>query len=275
MQPLEEKTLFDNQKLLVVVDPTEDDLSTLDRVLTICKTRVDETGKYPEVTLFVSAEIGKYPGEEDGYRELDWITNLRKPFVDLGVNCKLLLSWTDNWAKSILEMASGNGFTSIVMPYHSGDERQNLSNAFWYLVRNTRVPVILTGTTEPTELRKTILVCRNVQEPGLKEINKKTLGYAKDVAEKNGGTVHLVSSYQDSSDYPDRGRLAADTGLPNNQLHVKLGAPEKVISEVAKEIDADLVLLAVSRRTGIKTALMGRNMDRIIKSIDRDMLLVV
>ncbi|MEQ8954575.1 MAG: universal stress protein [Gammaproteobacteria bacterium] len=69
--------------------------------------------------------------------------------------------------------------------------------------------------------------------------------------------------------------MAAETGLPNNQLHVKIGAPEKVINDVAKKIDADLVLLAVSRRTGIKTALMGRKMDKIIKTIDRDMLLVV
>lgn len=269
--------MFDNQKLLVVVDPTEDDRSTLDRVLTICKTRVDETGNYPEVTLFVTAEIGKSanPAEEDGYRDLDWVTGLRKPFSDLGVNCKVLLSWSDDWAKSILEMASGHGFTSIVVPYHSGDERQNLSNEFWYLARNTRVPVILTGTSEPTQLRKTILVCRNLHDPSLKAINEKTLGYAKDVAQKNGATVHVVSSYQDSSDYPDRGRLAAETGLPNNQLHVKIGAPEKVISDVAKQIDADLVLLAVSRRTDIKTALMGRKMDKIIKTIDRDMLLVV
>ena len=137
------------------------------------------------------------------------------------------------------------------------------------------MPIILTGTSESTELRKTILVCRNEYDPSLKEINKKTLEYAKDVAKKNGATVHLVSSYQDSSDYPDRGRLATETGLPNNQLHVKIGAPEKVINEVAEQINADLVILAVSKRTDIKTALMGRKMDKIIKTINRDMSLVV
>ncbi len=269
--------MFDNQKLFVVVDPTEDDLSALERVLTICKTRVDETGKYPEVTLFVTAELGKSanPGKEDGYRDLEWVTNLRKPFVDLGANCKVLLSWTDNWSKSILEMASSGDYTSIVMPFHSGDEKQYLSNEFWHLVRNTKIPVILTGTSESTELRKTILVCRNVHDSGLRKINEKTLAYAKDVAQKQGATVHVVASYRDSSDYPDRGRLAAETGLPNNQLHVKIGAPEDVIHEVADDIDADLVILAVSPRKDLKTALMGRKMDKIIKTINRDMSLVV
>jgi universal stress protein E len=84
-----------------------------------------------------------------------------------------------------------------------------------------------------------------------------------------------VASYRDSSDYPDRGRLAAETGLPNNQLHVKIGAPEDVINEVASDIDADLVILAVSPRKDLKTALMGRKMDKIIKTINRDMSLVV
>ena len=116
--------MYDNQKLLVVVDPKEDDISALERVLLICKTRVDETGKYPEVTMFVTAELGKSanPDEEDGHRDLDWLIQLSKPFVDLGAKCKVLLYWSDKWAESILDMASGSDFTSIVMPFHSGDE---------------------------------------------------------------------------------------------------------------------------------------------------------
>ncbi|MBL4826632.1 MAG: universal stress protein [Spongiibacteraceae bacterium] len=263
-----------NEKLLVVVDPTVQELYTLERVQTICKNR--GAAHYPEVTLFISAAVGKGLKTADAIesRSLSWVSDLQQVFIEMGVKCSSQISWDADWAKAVLKFSEALGVDSIILPHRCGDSKQNLSDDFWYLVRNTTIPVSLLGESQ-TDKRKVILVCRNTHEASLTDINTRTFEFAKKIAAANHATIHIVSSYPDSLNYPDRGSLLNDTELPNEQLHIKSGSPQHVIAEVAQDIDADLIMLAVSRRNDLKTALMGRKMEKIIKGSNRDMILVV
>jgi universal stress protein E len=56
--------------------------------------------------------------------------------------------------------------------------------------------------------------------------------------------------------------------------NVREGLPEVIIPQVAKEIDAELVVIGTVGRLGISAALIGNTAEHVIDALDCDVLTV-
>ena len=55
---------------------------------------------------------------------------------------------------------------------------------------------------------------------------------------------------------------------------MKEGLPERVIPQVAKEIDAELVIIGTVGRVGISAALIGNTAEHVIDALNCDVLAI-
>ncbi len=60
--------------------------------------------------------------------------------------------------------------------------------------------------------------------------------------------------------------------ITEQQTHLLQGLPEDVISEVANEIDAELVILGTVGRSGLSATLLGHTAEQVIDNLNCDLL---
>ena len=63
-------------------------------------------------------------------------------------------------------------------------------------------------------------------------------------------------------------------GIPENKCVVREGLPEKVIPQVAKTLDAELVVIGTVGRVGISAALIGNTAEHVIDELNCDVLAI-
>jgi len=84
----------------------------------------------------------------------------------------------------------------------------------------------------------------------------------------------VVNAYLDSMLYPDRGRLARETGLDSSNIHVVQGYTDEAIAKVSKDINADAVLIGTLGQTGMSKTIRGNTAERVISALDVDVVVI-
>jgi universal stress protein E len=110
--------------------------------------------------------------------------------------------------------------------------------------------------------------------PRYAELNEKILSYSELLASKYGAEKHIVNGYEDGMEYPDRAKLLRDTDTKQENIHVKQGGPRAIISEVATEINADVVVIGTLARRGVMAAMRGNKSERIIRELNCDVMVL-
>ena len=140
------------------------------------------------------------------------------------------------------------------------------------LARNAQFPVKI----------KTILVPLDFSRASMQVVS-----YAVSFAKKFGATLHLlyVSPPDEASAIPGAGHLLRECGeavaLAHERLagvqqkharafwpencHVRNGHPYREIGALAREIEADLIVLATRGHTGLKRVLLGSTAERVVR----------
>ena len=67
------------------------------------------------------------------------------------------------------------------------------------------------------------------------KLNKNIIARGQQLADSYNADFHVVNAYIDSMLYPDRGRLAHQTGLGSENIHVMQGYTDEVIAAAAKK----------------------------------------
>jgi len=142
-------------------------------------------------------------------------------------------------------------------------------------MKQAECPVVLIRPGA-NEARKVVLAAVNFQaiKPHQKDLNRRVLDRAKTIASSYGADLHIVNAYLDSLHYPDRGKLANDSGLENSKVHVQQGYTSEVVAAVAKEINADLVVMGTLNQHGKEKSLRGNTAERVIAGLDADTVVI-
>lgn len=126
------------------------------------------------------------------------------------------------------------------------------------------------------------------------ELNKLILESAKLITHLSGCDLHTVSAYITHSmsaaiEFPhiDLDALNANTEkyhhqqldklehellIDVTQQHIIAGVPEQVISNVVKQIDAQLVIVGTVARKGVRAALLGNTVEAVLAELNCDVL---
>jgi universal stress protein E len=263
------------QKILIAVDPTTDINPTIDRVVNLKKARPDHYN--PSVALLLIAPPHKKDQGADNstiHRDEVYLKTIAKPLEAAGIEPTIRLSWSSDWAESILFNADTVGATAIMIS-HPGDQPQKeFSEEFWYLIRHSPLPIgVILNTGEST--KDNILMAMDIQDTKISDLNRRILEAGKTSAEYFGAQLHLANAYRESTYYPDRSAIMAATGLPNENIHLVAGDPDEALAVLTEKLAPDLVLIGATRRTGVNATLRGRKISRIFHTIKQDIFVVV
>jgi universal stress protein E len=265
------------QKLFVVVDPTAENHIALERAIIISTLRSSKPFVY--VFVAVDAEATDTRATNDSvFRNQSWFDEkIKQPLANAGLEYLIEVSWSSEWQESIRQSAKRFGADLIYLPVHAktSSSRFTFTESKWELLKGAYCPVVLIRPGANAQ-RKVILAAVNfqAQRDVQRELNKKILDQAKHFAEVYGAELHLINGYLDSMNYPDRGRLVNETGLTSDRIHVRNGYTSDVVSELAEEIDADLVIMGTLGQNGMTTTRRGNTAERLIAALDTDVMVI-
>ena len=267
------------RKIFAVIDPTTDKQAALIRAELIASQ--DST-----VALHVYEAIFATTDNFDAdalqrvelSRHRAWVESLVAPIRIAGNDVTVEVEWSKEWRDAIAPAAERAGADLIVKAAssHSGAGRRLLKTSDWTLLRNSHCPVYLVKN-DSTETGAKVLVALDMRrEDDLhNRLNEQVLAYGRAlVANIPGSSLHAVTAYPNPDNFVYPGDLAEKAGIESNCAHAIEGSPESVISEVAEEIAANIVIIGTAAREGIKAAVIGNTVEKILDGVDSDILTV-
>lgn len=265
------------QKLFVVVDPSSENHIALERATIISKLHHNK----PKLHIFVAVdqEATDMRATNDSlFRNKDWFDDtIKKPLDEAGIEYQIEISWSNQWQEAIMMSAKRFGADLIYLPVQEKqtNKRFTFTESKWELLKSAYCPVVLIRPNAKAQ-RKVILAAINMQAQGdvQRELNRKILKQASLYAELYNAELHVANGYLDSMTYPDRGRLANETQLPANRIHVRNGYSSEVVSDVANDINADLVFMGTLGQNGMTKTRRGNTAERIIAALDCDIMVI-
>ncbi|MBL4613105.1 MAG: universal stress protein [Emcibacter sp.] len=269
----DEKKAFNN--VLVVIDPAKDMQYALKRALKM--NELMDGGV--EIHLFISFEMDELRKSNDKFQfycDNNWFAELVRPLVKNNITYTAEVFWTADWHHSILASVERHNIDMVVMSDHkTANSRNDMSAAKWALLRVSPCPVLIVHP-EAQAQRKRILAAVNMQtdNPRYVELNEKILKRAQQMAIAYGAEKHVVNAYEDSTEFPDRAKLLRDTDTKQENTHVHQGAPADIITKVADDIEADIVVIGTLSRRGIMAAMRGNKSEEIIRKLNRDVMVL-
>lgn len=162
----------------------------------------------------------------------------------------------------------------------------------WQLVRLSPAPLLLVRSRSSWE-GSSVLAAMDVEhhDPAHLALQGNVMGHASDLCELFGASLHVVSAYSptllpaaDPSVAPDQSvaRHCHDQcqwfqneyEVPEHRLHIGEGPAKALIPQIARQLDATLVVLGTVARHGISGALLGNTAEAVLDHLDGDVLVL-
>jgi uspA domain protein len=297
--------------ILVVLNPENDKQYALARAVRLVKEQKSEVPV--KITVFLAAydlsyEISALLSAEEreemhrgviAQRQKEIQPYLEK-YADPMIEFRPIVVWSSNEAEAISTEVEKNNYDLVVK--YTKEEESLTSLIFtpmdWQLLRKCPTPMLVVRDGDWKHQRR-ILVAVNVSgdEDYHEALNKSLVSLSIDLADNlERGNIHLVSAYPPTpinmaidlpefhtSEYTNgiRGQylinmkaLRQTFGIDEDHTHVREGFPEDVIPDVAKELEAELVVLGTLGRTGLSAALLGNTAEHVISKLSCNLLAI-
>ena len=264
--------------IFVVVDPNDEKHIALERVLTTAKLRNPQ----PKLVVFVAVDgeaVDTRAVNDHLFRDQNWFKEqIRQPVEEAGLEYELLVCWSSDWQSAIIQESKRYNAEMVYLPVHAKTSRRfTFAESKWQVLKGAKCPVVLIRPGAKAQ-RKVVLATVNYQANTTqqRQLNRLITERANYIADNYGAELHLVNAYLRSMLYPDRGalaKLADKTGVPTQRIHVKRGYTNEVVAQVAKEIDADVVVMGTLNQYGETGSLLrGNTAERVIAGLDVDVV---
>ena len=107
------------------------------------------------------------------------------------------------------------------------------------------------------------------------KLNEAVIDFGKALAAGiPNSSLHAVNAYANSDSFIYPIDLAEIAGIDRTNAHAVEGAPDKVIPEIAKKIDASIVVVGTAARQGLKAAVIGNTAEKILDALNTNILTV-
>ncbi len=258
-------------KLLVVHDPTREEQPALELAAGIA----EDIG----ASLHLFACIHGNENEAEAVRRKltehkAVLDALLAPIAARGVPTSSEVDWDRDWHHSVVRAAARDLASAVFKGSFRRPGRHVLkTRSDSILIRECLCPVLLIKNAERLETPK-ILAAIDIQAkaPPYEKLNQHVIEFCLRAVESSHAEVHVVNAFADFRFVPDRQQLMELAGVPSEQVHIKSGAPEKVIVDVAKSIGASLVVVGNSHRSGVAALLHGNTAEKILSRLDCNIL---
>ncbi|MEC6814395.1 universal stress protein UspE [Photobacterium toruni] len=293
------------KNILVVADPEQDQQPAISRAVHLAKVCDDV-----KIIVFLAIYDFSYEmtsmlssDERDAMRRgvvmqrEEWLKEIIQPHIALGINIEIKVVWHNRPYESIIADVFSQDIDLLIKATH---EHAKLGSVIftptdWHLLRKCPVPVLLVkGENWPTN--GNVLACVNLsaEDETHEDLNDKIIKEAIAFSSITHASVNLVNAYPatpvnitielpefDPASYTDAVRghhlmtmkaLRQKYAIDEEQTYVVEGLAEDVIPKIADEINAELVILGTTGRTGLSAVFIGNTAENTIDSLNCDLL---
>ena len=292
-------------KILAVVDPSSEEQKSISRAIEIAeKANAQVTAllciydfSY-EMTTMLSADERETMRSAMINERTRWLSDVvaNIPSAE-NVDLDIKVVWHNRPFESIIYEVIDHQYDLIVKGTHLHSTLKSIifTPTDWHLLRKAPASVLLVKD-HAWPANGNVLAAINVgtEDSDHQSLNTIVSEHAAYFTELLDANLHFVNSYPGTpvniavempefdprnynntvKDYHvDAMREHAETyNVHENQCHVKEGLTEDVISQVASNIDAELVVIGTVGRQGISAALIGNTAEHVIDVITCDLL---
>lgn len=301
--------MSDDKRILVVVDPTASNEQVcvqrgawlaksldLGLELLICHYEHILMGARTVDSPFVQSV------REDAIKKCrDMLEDISRPLRDKGLNVVVSAVWDTPLDEAIVRHVLRSSPRLLVKDthYHNKIRQAIFSNTDWNLVRGCPVPLWLTKPHKWAEPRRIIASVDPADEKDIQaELDGIILDEAALLADRLSCELHVFHAYLPVSEYPisfpysgdvpvaelDRrmeqdhrtqlDKLLANYTVSAKHTHMMPGYPQKLLPELATEIDAGLVVIGAIARNALKRVFIGSTTEKVLDKLPCDLLVV-
>lgn len=290
-------------RITLLVDHTLNNQQAIARAKALCQTH-HATLQLVSHTYSHACEEGSLSDHELRHnlkalliqRQYEWLAELIREH-HLPENTEKHVFWTAH-SHSAANMADEPHPSQLIIKaagkHHTLINRL-LDHQDWNLMNHADAPVLLVKSRESWSSGKILIALDAASKDDEHQIiNDHLLEYAEMLNTSGNLQLNLVNSYPSLSlvlaglpetPVPDDlqqyvikqhengcERYAHHYNVPMEQVHIREGEAENVICEVAKQIDADVIMVGVLPDVGMSEVLLGSTVEYVLDHTDADVL---
>lgn len=288
------------KKILVIADPHEAEQTAYEKALTLAKPGASRI--HVAVVCYESIQPGKINNFEARqlnikallvqHREKWWTDFLHNNPPPVEVSFEV--AWEKNLAHWVLEHCKKCDYDLIVKTGNRS-ESPFYTPTDWQLFRQTIVPVYSVND-KPYQTKKTILVALDLatENEEKQQLNQQLLEEAFRLSIVTDCSLHCCHAIKiptlvrelnlidimghihkmkkEAKDASEE--WLADYDIDKKQMHIEEGVPWEVITDTARKIKAQCIVVGSMGRTGISEKLIGNTAEKVIRDAKSDLLVV-
>ncbi len=263
-------------KLFVVYDPTREEQPALRRAADIAERNSSSVHVF--ACIYSDAERSADSSTEvkrllAGQRDI--LAEAVAPLSERGIAVTTEVEWDKDWYHAVVRASLKHGADMVLKSSfkHSPGKRLLNKTSDWTLIRECLCPVLLVKERAPREVPRVLAaidIC--ARKDSYERLNQNIIDVSKHILDKSGAEVHFVNAFDDFKGIPNRQELVREYGIDSDNIHIKMGKPEKVIVKCAKKLDVSLVVLGNSARSGLSAAIHGNTVEKVLDKLKCDVL---
>lgn len=294
------------RNILVVVNPEEERQVALERAVKVAALEQDAklTLLLPiydfsyEMTSMLSSDERKEMQEGVIGQRREWLDTIVEPYrKHRPVDVKVV--WHSRPFECILQEVLTHEYDLVVKGTHHHSFLQTFifTPTDWHLLRKCPCPILLVKESEWIRGGHIVAAinCTSDDEEQQK-LNDRITAEGIEVAELLGADLYLVNSYPstpvnvaielpefDPKAYNDAisehhqmlmKQHAGRFGIGQAWTRVEEGLPEEVLPDIARNLNASLMIMGCVGRTGLSAALLGNTAEQVIDQLHCDLLIL-
>ncbi|MEY8247185.1 MAG: universal stress protein [Bermanella sp.] len=293
------------KNVLLLLDRDLDNQNALQRAMQICKEQ--------KAHLFVSSYAYNHACEEGSLTDLalchdlkallldqtqQWAEALLKEFY-LPADTPLTICWRKHAYQAVIDNSEQLSFDLVIKSSakHHGIVDRVLRHQDWNLLKFCPAPLLLVKEKLAWESRNIVAaVDATSLDDAHKVVNEHIFEFAELINSADNYQIHLTNSYPMMSltlaSLPDTPipedlqqyvvnqhqdaceAIASRYNIADENLHILEGEPEEVITQTAKELDADVILVGMISQGDVQSIILGSTVEQVLDATDCDVLAI-
>lgn len=200
-----------------------------------------------------------------------WLDRLVAPGQGYDLDVTVRVEWNNLWREAIVTAAKESESDVVIKTAsrHSQLGRRLMRTADWALLSQCACPILLVSDAHLWENKKLLAAIKlKPEDPAHEGLNGLIIKASHNLAQNAGFEMHAVTAYRGDEIYSDRQMFADACRLPRDRVHWGEGAPQKVISKLAADVGADVIVVGNAGRSFNETA------QRLIDEVSADVFVL-
>ena len=260
-------------KIMVVLEPATESQPSFERALD----SAEITGAALHVYICLNSECGEGNQESIVAQYDNLLSSLKERAEARGVKISSETEWNEKWRQQVVEAGNRCGADLIIKHSvdHSDVDRAKRRTADWSLLREAKCSVLMIKDHTKWVSRRVVgAVIHKPADSTHKKLNDHVVEFVNNFADSYGSDAHYVTAYQDRNKSPDAQEMAHRCKVEIQNIHTGFGHADEVITDTARKIEADLIVIGTVGRSGIKGTVVGNTSERLLDHTHCDVLVL-